>query len=121
MIRSAPTFQVATRAIGIEHEDGVFGDAFDQEAKTLFAAAQVLFVGAPLRQVARDLGEPEQLTVGISHGRDDDVRPEQRAVLSDAPTLVLEDASLPATSSSCAGSPRCQRLRGIEAQKSAGR
>ena len=45
-------------AIGIEHEDCVFGDAFYQEAKTLFAPAQFLFVGASLRQVARDLGEP---------------------------------------------------------------
>ncbi len=53
-------------AIGIEHEDGVFADAFDQEAKALFAPAQVLFVGASLRQIARDLGEPYKLPSAIS-------------------------------------------------------
>src|SRR3984885_871601 len=77
-------------AVGIEHKDCVIGDAFDQKPKAFFASAQVFFVAASLRQVARDLGEPYKLTLGISQGRDDYVRPEQASVLPDAPPFVFE-------------------------------
>src|SRR4029077_12446948 len=45
-------------AIGVEHKDCVLADAFYQEAKALFASAQLLIMRAPLRQITRDLGEP---------------------------------------------------------------
>ncbi len=86
----SPNVPSGNPAIGVEHEDCVIPHTFHQEAKTLFAPAQILFVGAPLREITRDLGEPQKLTVGISHGRDDDVRPEERTVFPDAPTLVFE-------------------------------
>ncbi|MEO8524359.1 MAG: hypothetical protein ABI460_06545 [Caldimonas sp.] len=77
-------------AVDVEHEDRIFGHAFDEQAKPLFALAQGFFVTAPLREVASDFREPQQASVGIAHGRDDDVRPEERSVLPDTPALVLE-------------------------------
>src|SRR5207248_2397198 len=43
---------------------------------------------------ARDLPEPVQGTGRIAQRRDDDVRPEPRTVLADAPAFVLETAFL---------------------------
>ena len=77
-------------AVGVEHEDRVVGDAFDEQAEALLALAQRLFVVAPLGQVARDLGESDQRPRPVAQRRDDDVGPEQRAVLADPPALVLE-------------------------------
>ena len=45
-------------SIGIEHEDRVLPDALDEQTKAFFAAPQLFFVGAALRQIARDFGEP---------------------------------------------------------------
>ena len=60
-MRSAPSFQVATRPVGVEHEDRVVLHALDEQAEALFALAQRLFGGAPFGQVARDLREADQL------------------------------------------------------------
>lgn len=46
--------------------------------------------GLALAQVSRDLGEARDLSVLVTHGGDDDVRPEAGAVLPDAPPLFLE-------------------------------
>jgi hypothetical protein len=77
-------------AIGVEHENGIFGNVFDEQAKALFAAPQLLLVSTSLCQIARDLGESQKLSVSIPQRRDDDVRPEKRAVLLDAPTFVFK-------------------------------
>ena len=114
MIRSAPLFHVATRPLAIEHEDGVVADAFYQQAKALFAAAQLLFMGSPPRQVARDLGEAQQLPVCISQRRDDDVGPELRAVFPDAPALVFERAGVCRDLEFVVGQVRGQGFRRIE-------
>src|SRR5688572_28671356 len=47
---------------------------------------------AALREIAGDLGEPEQLAGFVAQRGNDDVRPEARAVLADTPVLVLEPA-----------------------------
>ncbi len=67
-------------------------------------------LGTPaLGQVAGDLREADERAVGVAQGGDDDVGPEQRAVLAHAPALLLEAAdSRDATSSSYAG---CLRPR----------
>ena len=52
--------------------------------------AQVLFRLSALGEIARDLREPDQRAVGVAQRGDDDVGPEPRAVLADAPAFVLE-------------------------------
>ena len=54
--------------------------------------SEILQERAPLRDIAGDLGEADELTVSVSQGGDDDVRPEPGAVLADPPPLVLEPA-----------------------------
>src|SRR5580658_8022429 len=81
-------------SIGIEHENGIFAHALDQKTKPLLAASQVLLVTSPLGQITRDFAEADELSLGCSHGCDDHVRPKQRAILSDSPTLVLKNADL---------------------------
>src|SRR5690606_9698714 len=84
-------------ALRIEHHDRVVGDAFQQQpeallavAKTLLAAAQAFLVLAPLREVAGDLGETEELAVVVADRGDQHARPEARAVLAQPPSFVLE-------------------------------
>src|SRR5687768_4628651 len=50
---------------------------------------QLLGGAAPLRDVAGDLGEAEQLAPFIVDGVEDDARPEARTVLADPPRLLL--------------------------------
>ncbi len=73
----------------IQHEDGVVLDGVDQQAKAFFAAPKLLVRLPPRRRVARDLREPDVLTVRAVERGDDDVGPEARAVFANAPTLVL--------------------------------
>src|SRR5207247_423743 len=75
---------------GIEHEDGVILDAFEEQAKALLALAQPLLLRAALAQVARDLGEAAMDSLAVPQRRDHHARPEARAVLAQAPALVLE-------------------------------
>ncbi len=77
-------------ALGIQLADAVVGDAFDQQAELLLAAAQRLLGSTPLGQVARDLGEAAQRARRVADRVDDDMRPEARAVLAHAPGLRLE-------------------------------
>ena len=61
--------------------------------RKLLLASPELFLGRlALAQVARDLGEAEEVRRGVADRVDDDVGPEARAVLADAPALVLEAA-----------------------------
>src|SRR5688572_12016112 len=46
----------------------------------------------PLRQVAGDLRERDQFSILIAQRRNDDVRPEPRAVLAHSPAFILEAA-----------------------------
>src|SRR6185436_8784041 len=76
--------------VWIEHEDRVVLHGLDHEAEAFLAAADVLFVAAALREVARDLGEPDELSGRIAEGGDHDVGPEEGAILADPPAFVLE-------------------------------
>src|SRR5262245_5563114 len=82
-------------AAGIEHEDRVVADTLHQQAKPLLAVEQRLLHGAPLREVAGDLGEPDEGAVFVVHDVEDRVRPEAAAVLAHAPALALEAALAP--------------------------
>jgi hypothetical protein len=52
--------------------------------------AQCLLRLSPLGQVPGDLREGAQVSFVIAEGRDDDIRPELRAVLAHPPALILE-------------------------------
>ena len=77
-------------AVGVEHEDRIVDHALDQQPEALFALAQRLLVKFAVGEVARDLGEAEQPALFVAQRGDDHVRPEARAILAYAPTLVLE-------------------------------
>ena len=79
-------------AVGPQHEDGVVGDAADQEGEPLLALAQGVLASLPLGEVAGDLPEADQMAVGVPDRGDHDVGPEAGPVLADPPSLVLERA-----------------------------
>ncbi len=91
-MRSAPAFQLVTCPSGVEHEDGVIGDALDQQAKAPLGLEQGLLGLALLGHVARDLGEADQFAVLGADAVDDDARPEARAVLAHPPAVTLKPA-----------------------------
>src|SRR4029079_4869265 len=76
--------------LGVEHADRVVMYGLDHQAEAFLAVAEILFVAPALREVARDLGEPDELAGRIAEGRDQDVGPEEGAILSDPPAFVLE-------------------------------
>src|SRR6185295_7300413 len=65
-------------------------DAVDQQPEAVFALPKVFLVLAAVGQVARDLGKSDQLLVWPVERGNDDVRPEARPILPDAPAFVLE-------------------------------
>src|SRR6185312_8292128 len=77
-------------AIGIEHEDGVVTDSLNQQPESLLTFADRLLRRPPIGEIARDLGEADQFAMLVAERGDDDIRPEARAVLANAPALVLE-------------------------------
>src|SRR6185436_18380896 len=71
-----------------EDEDAVVLDALDEQPKS-----PALLLGGPaLGQIARDLGEADDLAGVVAERCDHHVGPEPRAVLAHAPALVLEPA-----------------------------
>ena len=70
-----------------------------------------------LGQVARDLREAEQLARAVAQGGDDDVGPEPRAVLADAPAFVLEAAFARGDVQLVVGRAALGAIRRIEARK----
>jgi hypothetical protein len=79
-------------AIGVQHEDRVVLHGLDHEPEAFFALAHLLFLQAALGEVARDLGETDQLPSRLMCGCDHDVGPEPRSILPDPPPFVLEAA-----------------------------
>src|SRR5262249_44304943 len=79
-------------ALGIEHEDRVVPDAVDEHAEALLAPPHLLLGAPPLAEIARDLREPVQLAGLVAQRGDHDVGPEPRAILANAPALVLDTA-----------------------------
>src|SRR3569833_1364719 len=79
-----------------------------EPARTLLLAAD------PIREIARDLREPDQLTRGVADRADNGVRPEPRAVRADAPALVLEPAGLTRDLELVIALPRRDVVRRIE-------
>src|SRR6188472_3291258 len=74
--------------LGIEHEDPVVLHAPYEHAKALLALAEGLLPSSPRREVSRHLGEADELAARIAERGDDDVRPEPRAILANAPSFV---------------------------------
>ena len=68
-------------------------------------------------QVAGDLREAEQAPRLVLQGRDDDVGPEQRAVLADPPALVLEAALGRGDLQFVGGPAPVERLLRVEREK----
>ena len=101
--------------VRVEHVDGVVGDALDEQPEVLLASAQLLLGGLPLGEVARDLGEADELARGIADRIDDDVRPEAGAVLADAPALLLEASLAGRGLQGPRGQPALPILVGVEA------
>ena len=75
-MRSAPAFQVATWPLGIELEDGVVDDRLDQAADSAARFPAALLRLLPLGDVARHLGEADELAVVVTDRVDDDGGPE---------------------------------------------
>jgi hypothetical protein len=79
-------------AVRVECEDAVVADAVDQQPEPLLALAHHLLGPAPLAEVASDLGEADEFPLRVAKRRDDDVGPELRSVLPNAPALILHRA-----------------------------
>ncbi len=77
-------------SLGIEHEDGVVLHGLNELTKAFLACAERLLCRAAIGEITRDLREPDVRTTVVEERRDDDVRPDERAVLPEPPTLVLE-------------------------------
>src|SRR5207253_11081035 len=75
-----------------EHEDAVIVDAGNDETEALFTLPQRIFGATALGQVTRDFGEANQVAVAVAPRSNDDVSPEPRAVLTDAPAFFLVGA-----------------------------
>ena len=77
------------QTVGIEHEQGVIGDAPDQGLELAGGFAQRLLRHLPLGNVAGDFGEADQSVVLIADRVDLHRRPEPAAVLAHAPAFRL--------------------------------
>src|SRR6185437_16401638 len=69
---------------------------------------------APLGDVAGDLGEADQFAVVVVDRVDDDVRPEDRTVLADAPALSLEFSCLGGNGECAIGDFECAVFLGVK-------
>ena len=128
---SAPAFHVRMCPDDVEHEDRVVAHARDQQAELLELGvrgaqlggrrAQLLGRELAARQVARDLAEPDERAVLVAQRRDDHVGPEPRAVLADAPALVLVAARRGARLQNLLREPVGDCLGRIEDARSGGR
>ena len=70
---------------------------------------------APFGQVAGDLGKTEQLALGIANAVDDDIGPEARSILANAPSFGFEPAIAFGGMERARGQPRHPILFRIEA------
>ncbi len=101
----------------VEHVDRIVGDALDEHAEALFAAAQLFLRGPPLGEVARDFREGDQIARRVEDRIDDHIGPEVRAVLAHAPPLRLEAAFAPRGLQGDAGNVLLEILRRVEARE----
>ena len=104
-------------ALRVEHVDRIIGHALDQQAEPLLAFPQGLLRLPALGEVAGDLGEADQIAVGIADRVDDHVSPETRAVLAHAPALGLELALAGGRLEGTLGEPAGAILFRIEPRK----
>ena len=104
-------------AFGIEHVDGVIGNALHQQPELLLASPERLFGGSALGEVARNLGKAEQRSRGIADRVDDDIGPEPGAVLADAPALAFELALAGGGGQRAGRQPPAPILLGVETRE----
>src|SRR5215218_8731373 len=76
----------------VEHVDRIVAHALDEHTETLLALEQHLLLGSLVGDIARDLGEAEELALLVADWIDDGICPETRPVLAYPPTLALEPA-----------------------------
>src|SRR5690606_6469223 len=81
---------VGDDAVGVEHEEGVIGDALDEEAELALAGLENLLRLPFVGDVVHHLGEPGQLARLVADRLDDHMGVEARAVLAYAPGLALD-------------------------------
>ncbi len=79
-------------ALRVEHVDRIVGDALDEHAEALLAAAKFFLCGSALGEIARDFREGDQIARGVENRIDDHIGPEMAAVLAHAPAFRLEAA-----------------------------
>src|SRR4029077_1743255 len=77
-------------AFGTELEDRVIGDALHKQPELFLTGAQRGLGLHAFGEVARDLGEADEVARTVPDRIDDDIGPEPGAVLADPPSLVLE-------------------------------
>src|SRR5688572_30785678 len=87
---SRATVPARHRPVRSQHVDGVVLYALDQQTEAFLAAAQLLLLPLAPRDIARDLGEGEQLAALVAQRGDYDMGPEPGAVLAHTPPFVLE-------------------------------
>src|SRR5690606_7719898 len=74
-------------ALGVEHVDGVIGDALDEKPELLLAAAQGFLGTFALGEIAGDLGEADVLAIRRADRIDHHMGPEAVPVATYAPAL----------------------------------
>ena len=74
----------------VEQEDGVVRNTAHQQPKPFLAFAQHLLATPAFAQVASDLAETDQATIGAPQCRDQDAGPEHGAILAHPPPLVRQ-------------------------------
>ena len=118
-MRSAPEIPVGHVAFRVEHVERVVGHALHQQPELLFALPETPFRRLALGQIARDLGESDDLPVRRTDRIDDHMGPEPAAVLADAPAFAFEPAFARGGLQRARGKPGLAILIGIEAGKMA--
>jgi hypothetical protein len=76
-------------AVGIDHVDGVIGDAVDERAEPTLALAQRILRLLPFRPVPRQRGEARDLAIGVADRVQQRERPEAAAALAHAPAFLF--------------------------------
>src|SRR4051812_44339836 len=86
----SPGIPVRDDSAGVEHVDGVIGDALHQQLELLLTAPQRLLGGHLLGEIARDFRVSNNLARILADRINHHMSPKARSVLADSPTSGLE-------------------------------